>query len=187
YKSVLDGSLKIFTKRFWTCKESDNYAPLITRYLIEDILNWDDKDIREKLRKQTFRDNKLATMLSTKYKNSPYMAITKAFPEKEFKPWELSNAPNNYWKGLMGKKNASKAVKWLIEEELKWSTNEVREKINYETFSNYNLAGMLAKAFNNNMFDAIDYTYPDTFQRWEIGAHVKNNYWTEEEGTLATQ
>lgn len=81
--------------------------------------NWDDKDIMEKLRKQTFRENKLTTMLFIKKGNSPYMAITKAFPEKGFEPWELANAPNNYWKGSIGKKNASKLIKWIIEEGLK--------------------------------------------------------------------
>ncbi len=187
YKLVLSGGLKIFPNHFWSCKESDHYSPYITRYLIEDILNWNDKGIINNLRKQTFRDYKLSTMLSVKYNNSPYMAISKAYPDKDFKPWDFINTPNNYWKGSNGKDNASKAIKWLIEDKLKWSMDDVRDKINFQIFTEHNLAGMIIYAFDNDMFKAIDYTYPNTFKRWEIGSHVKNNYWTEEKGITATR
>lgn len=43
---------------------------------------------------------------------------------------------------------------------------------------------MLRIAFNSDMFAALDCIYPGVFKRWELGKHVRNNYWTEKEGIL---
>lgn len=187
YKSILNGSRTRFPRYFWNCKESDIYAPKITRYLIESILNWDNDDVKKKLRKRTFQDYKLAGMLSIKYDSSPYKAITAAYPEKNYRPWDFVNAINNYWQGEEGKKNAAKAIKWLLEEELKWDIQDIKENISHQVFIDNNLLGMLKRAFNFDLFEAIDCVYPGTFKRWEIGTHVRNDYWTEEEGILTTK
>lgn len=176
-----------FPKYFWNCSGSDIYAPKIVRYLMEDVLGWSDEDIKKNLRKETFRDYKLAGMLSIKYDNSPYKAITKAYPERNYKAWDFVNAPNNYWQGEDGRENAIEAVKWLIEEKLKWSMEDVRKNINHQVFIDHNLLGMLKKVFNSVLFDAIDSAYPGVFKRWELGGHVANDYWTEKEGILATR
>ena len=46
---------------------------------------------------------------------------------------------------------------------------------------------MLKRAFNCDLYEAINHTYPEAFKRWEIGNHVRNDYWTKEEGILATK
>ena len=81
----------------------------------------------KKLRKRTFEDYKLRGMLYIKYNDSPYNAITSAYPEKNYKPWNFVNTPNNYWQGIEGKKNATEAIKWLFEDKLKWSMKDIKK------------------------------------------------------------
>ena len=187
YELVRSGKMVKFPMYFWECDESNEYAPQLTRYLIENILNWSDEDIKKKLRKSTFRNNSLGGLICIKYNDSAFAAITTAYPEKNFHAWDFVNAPNDYWQGEKGKENAILAMKWLIEEKLKWSENEIIEKLNQEVFKEHNLIGMLKRAFSCSLFEAIDATYPGRFRKWQIGDHVKNDYWTKEEGILAVK
>lgn len=187
YELVRNGKIKTFPNHFWVCDESAVYAPQITRYLIENILNWTDDDVKEKLRKFTFRENNLGGLICSKYNDSPFAAITAAYPENNFHAWDFVNAPNDYWQGEKGRENAIAATKWLIEEKLKWSENEIIENLTQNAFTENNLLGMLKKAFNCNLFEAIDATYPGKFKKWEIGVHVKNDYWNKDEGILAVK
>jgi len=130
YELVRCGKLKKFPMYFWECDESAVYVPQLIRYLIENILNWSDEYIKEKLRKSTFRDNSLGGLICIKYNDSAFPAITAAYPEKNFHAWDFVNTPNDYWQGEKGKEIAILAMKWLIEEKLKWSENEIIEKLN---------------------------------------------------------
>jgi hypothetical protein len=172
---------------FWGYDESNEYTPLLTRYLIENILNWTDDDIKEKLRKSTFRNNSLGGLICIKYNDSAFAAITAAYPEKNFHPWDFVNAPNDYWQREKGRENAIAATKWLIEDKLKWTEHDIIENLNQEVFVKNNLLGMLKKAFNCSMFEAIDATYSGKFKKWQIGDHVKNDYWNKDEGIIAVK
>lgn len=187
YELVRSGKLKKFPMYFWECDESNEYAPKLTRYLIENILAWSDEDIKKKIRKNTFRENSLGGLICIKYNDSAFAAITSAYPEKNFHPWDFVNTPNDYWQGEKGKENAIAATRWLIEEKLKWSEKEIIEKLNQQVFSQNNLIGMLKRAFSCNLFEAIEATYPGKFKKWQIGDHVKNNHWNKDEGIIAVK
>ena len=185
YELVRCGKIKRFPKYFWTCDDGEEYTPKITRYLIEQILKWNDEDIKNMLRKETFRENYLSGMLFYKYNDSPFKAIIAAFPEKNFHAWDFVNAPNYYWQGDKGRVNAINAVRWLIEEKLQWSDIDIVTKLNQQSFAENNLLGMLKKAFNCTLFNAIDAAYPGRFKKWQLGEHVQNDYWNREEGKKA--
>ena len=187
YELVRSGKLKKFPMYFWQCDESDEYSPLITRHMIENILHWNDEDIKKNLRKSTFRQNSLGGLLNCKCKDSPSDAICKAYPEKKFMPWDFVNAPNHYWRKAEGRQNAINAVKWLIEEKLQWSEDDIITKLNHQIFSDNNLLGMLKKAFNSTLFEAMEAAYPGKFKKWQLGDHVENSYWNREEGILAVK
>ena len=125
YKMVLKGDIiKQFPKGFWQQPEAKQNAAKCTRYLIEEILKYDDEKIKEKNSVSLFSKNKLSGMLAICFNNSPYEAINNAYPNK-YKEWEFKNVPLGYWEN---KENGIKATKWLIEEKLKLDDEELKEQ-----------------------------------------------------------
>lgn len=187
YQYLLDGKINRFPKDFISCDEAKDYMPRIVRYLIENVLIWDKEDIKKKLRRSTFEDYKLAGVLAFYYNSSPYLAIVDAYGEDYIKPWQLTNAPNNYWLGEEGKKHAVEATKWLFFDVLGWDIDDIKKNVNHQVFIDNNLLGMLKRAFNSSLWECLNYVFPNTFKPWEIGSHVPNNYWTIEKGIEATR
>ena len=77
YKDVLIGSRKRFPTNFWKDDENKNFSDAadITRYLIEDVLHWDDETVKNQLCCKTFFDNSLKGMLWTLFNDSVFAAI----------------------------------------------------------------------------------------------------------------
>ena len=172
YQMLLDGKIKKFPTNFISCDDAKEYIPRIVKYLIEKVLKWNKEEIKEKLRKKTFYDYKLAGVLSNYYNSSPYLAIIDAYGKDYIKPWDLVNTPNSYWQGEEGKKNAIEATKWLFNDVLNWGIEDIKKNVNQQIFKDYNLLGMLRRAFGCSLWECLNTTYPDTFKPWEIGIHV---------------
>ena len=158
-----------FGKRFpsgcWKYFDKINYedAAIVTRIMIEEVLQWSEEEMFEKLTHKTFSDNKLSGMLQIVFNNSPYEAINSAYPGK-YKPWQFEYVPNSYWtleKGI-------EATKWLIEEKLKWTGEEVSGKLTHKSFFENGLSGMLMLVFNCSPYEAINSAYP--------GKYVKTDF-----------
>jgi hypothetical protein len=130
------------------------------KWMIEEKLKWSDDDVKRNLTQKVFNNNNLGGMLATLYKNSPFVAINTAYPGK-FKPWELKQTLSGYW----NKETAIAATKWMIEEKLNWSDDEVRKKLSNKVFYENNLCGMLKIVFNNSAIQAIKATYPKKYKK----------------------
>ena len=126
-------------KNFWNLKTASE----ATIWLIEEKLRWSDEDVRRNLSQNTFKENSLRGMLDVLFNGSPYLAIDNAYPGK-FKPWELSSVPKKFW----NLETAKEATIWLIEEKLKWSDEDVKEKLTLNTFKENSLKSMLNYLFN---------------------------------------
>jgi len=163
--------------KFWT-EETGIQA---TRWLVEEKLKWTENDIKEKLMKQVFCDNELGGMLRILYGNSVWRAVNQSYPSK-FKEWELQTTHNNFWNETTG----IKATKWLIEEKLKWTETDIKEKITYKIFCNNGLGGMLFGVYHGSPWQAINAAYPNQFKEWEMPmAPLK--FWNEETGIRAVK
>lgn len=141
---------------FWECDESNEYAPKLTRYLIENILNWSDEDIKKKIRKTTFKENSLGGLLCIKYNDSTFAAITAAYPEKNFHAWDFVNTPNDYWQGEKGRENAIATMKWLIEEKLKWDITTAKQKLSYGHFKDNNIPSLCNKHAISKLIEILE-------------------------------
>ena len=131
--------LPCVSNSFWNLKT----AKEATIWLIEEKLRWNDDDTKEKLSANIFIQNSLGGMLTILFNNSPYLAIENAYPGK-FKPWELPSVPKKFW----NLETAKEATIWLIEEKLKWSDEDVKEKLTLNTFKENSLKSMLNYLFN---------------------------------------
>ena len=161
---------------FWNLKTASD----ATIWLIEEKLKWSDDDIKQKLSANTFIQNSLGGMLTILFNNSPYLAIENAYPGK-FKPWELPSVPKKIW----NVETAREATIWLIEEKLKWSDDDIKEKLSANTFKENSLCGMLAILFNDSPYRAIDNAYPGKFKPWEF-KRIPNNFWNLKTAREAT-
>ena len=162
-------------KNFWnmeTAKEA-------TMWLIEEKLKWSDEDVRRNLSQNTFKENSLGGMLTILFNGSPYLAIENAYPGK-FKPWELPSVPKKIW----NVETAKEATIWLIEEKLKWSDEDIKEKLSANTFIKNSLTSIIS-LFNGSPYLAIENAYPGKFKPWEV-ARVSKNFWNMETAREAT-
>ena len=134
-------------KNFWNLKTASE----ATIWLIEEKLRWSDEDVRRNLSQNTFKENSLRGMLDVLFNGSPYLAIDNAYPGK-FKPWELPSVPKKFW----NLETAKEATIWLIEEKLKWSDEDVKEKLTLNTFKENSLKSMLNYLFNIDSHQPVD-------------------------------
>ncbi len=182
YKLRLSGVISRFPKNFFSEGNHPNMDVCIKliKYLLEEKLEWSDEEICEKLSVQVFKDNRLAGMISHIFNNSPYEALSSAYPDK-FKPWQLAVTPMNYW----NKETAKMATIWLIEERLKWSDEEVCKKLSQQVFINNGLTGMINNIFNGSPYEALSSAYPNKFKPWQLSM-TPINYWNKETAKMAT-
>lgn len=79
--------------------------------------------------------------------------------------------------------NAKKCIKYLIEDKLKFTDEEIKNSISIIFYARFKLAGMLRMCFNNSPYSAINIIYSNRFKPWEF-AFVAKNYWKSEENCI---
>ena len=181
YEEILKGTRKKFIKGTWQRPDAIPNAIKITKYLIEEKLKLTDEELKDQLSKKLFEDNKLSGMLIQCFDNSPYKAINTIYPNR-FKEWEFKMTPINFW----SKEKGIEVTKWLIEEKLKLTDEELKNQLSQKLFKDNNLGGMLRICFNNSPYQAINETYPNKFKEWEF-IQTPRDFWTKEKGIEVTK
>lgn len=145
YELVLNGNIQRFPANFFSSNgiiDKANTCIPIIKYLFEEKLKWNKDEICKYLTRKTFREYALGGMLTHYFNDSPYEILNLAYPNK-FQPWELKGCKRNYWNN----ENAIKAVKWLIEEKLHLSREEVCKNICTQTFRENGLGRYVKNMF----------------------------------------
>lgn len=181
YEQILNGTLNHFPDKTWTKSDAKINALILSKYFIEVKLKYSIEDIKENLSTKMFKDNKLYGMLQVVFNGSVNNIIQELYPNK-IHSWEYEKISVGYWSMEEG----IKATKWLIEEKLKYSDDDIRDKLSIEDFRKYKLSGMIEYMFNNSLYEAINTTYPNKFNPWEINK-TPRNYWNRETGIIATK
>lgn len=175
YKLVLEQKhIKKFPNGFWQQPEALDNAAKCVKYLIEDILNLSENELKKQLSKKLFVNNGLCGMLSNCFNNSPIKAIELIYPNK-FKPWELNQVPQGYWSCI---NNGIEATRWLIEDRLKLTDEELKEQLSQKLFADNGLGGMLKHCFDASPIKAIKFAYPGKFKPWDF-PQVPLGYWED--------
>lgn len=121
----------------------------IIRHLVEDILQWDDEQIKKRLTFMIFLKNNVYNTLKDNYNGDIFLALNDAFPNR-FKRWEIKPIPRGYW----NEKTAAYAVQWLFEMKLD------NQKLDIKSFRQNGLAGVL-RLFDHDINAAIYNAYPE--------------------------
>lgn len=166
YKSnPIHAFVDIYPEKFkiWNAKDTPNgywtkeNAISAIHYLVEDKLHLSDDDIKQKWNNKLLIENKLGYMMKHIFNNNTYAAIDAAYPGK-FKYWEISRVPSTYWND----NTIKDAVKWLIEENLKFtSLEEAKEKILKKDFYNNGLSYIIRHLFKGDVNAILNFTYKE--------------------------
>jgi hypothetical protein len=133
YKLLLEGRIANFPSGFWVGRnpaEAREIAIKLLRYLIDEKLRFCDEDIRREVCKKFLTKYKLHTA-SKLFGRSAVRYTMAAFPERELKPWQFQQdkVPISYW---AKEENRVSAAKYVLEEELKWSVNDIKENLDWK-------------------------------------------------------
>lgn len=169
FHMVLSGELKRYPNGFWVPPFGITYAVNILKYVIEDILKWNENDIIEKYDVNLFKKYKLCGLLAGVFNNSPFEALNAVYPNK-FQAWQFNRKPFNYWKK---DKNVIEAVKHVYEDELGIiNAEEIYDIRDHKgIFDKYGIRA-IPRIQNKSIHEIIIMAYPELC---ESGFHKRSN------------
>lgn len=148
FRDILARKASRFPNGYWQQPGAEAECAVITRYFIEDVLKFTDKDIRENINEMLFRKYHLSGMLEYVFGRSPFLAIDNAYPGK-YKVWELTCTPKHFWEE---EKNRNSALSWLLDKTGKVKINELTNK----DFLNNGLGGLMDYLTSKKVYREID-------------------------------
>ncbi|GLC89320.1 DUF4046 domain-containing protein [Lysinibacillus piscis] len=94
---------------------------------------------------------------------------------------QKSRFPSNTWSDIS---NAVFCTRYLIDNVLKWTDDDIKLKLNKTVFVQYKLKGMLTTVYDDSPYRAFDAAFPGRLKEWELKSTPKN-FWTEDKAIEA--
>jgi hypothetical protein len=177
YKNVYLGIERSFPLQFLN-HNAQYKSAVLTRYLIEEILETSPQKILENEDETFFIRHKLQNVYRL-FNYSANRALANAYPEI-IHPWLSSRTPENYWQD---QSNRIMAINWLVEEKLQIKPKDIyKHAISRKDFAKNGLSFMFNHYFNS-VGKALREAYPD-LNPWETGP-VPNQFWNDENSANA--
>jgi len=151
----------------WQGKPGRESAIEATRWLFEVKLGWPVGEVAGRVDETVFAENGLLGMLDLVYGSSPYRAVDAAYPGR-FKPWEKTSVPKGYWSGSRGRSHAVAATRWLIEERLGWTDEQVALELSRDIFVEHGLGTLIHARYHGSILAALGEAYPRRFKSSEV-------------------
>lgn len=177
YNLVIERKLPTFPPGYWcslSVDEGKEVALELLKYLIEEKLKLTRDEILNNITKEFILNNKLWTPCKLYFGRSAIKYVM-ALYKNQYRAFEFNNSriPQGYWSKS---ENRVEAIKWLLEEKLKWSLDDIKEKFNRSMLFEYGL-GTLTTYYTSSI-DIINEIYPNEIHCWELKrSSVSPNYW----------
>lgn len=136
-------------------------------------LGYSDNELKHVCSFKLFKDNNLGGMLQKIYNSSAINAIMDAYPNR-FKVWEFNNVPKSFWV----ESNGVEATRWLVEEKLKLSDEELKNSLSCNMFEDNGLTGMLCELYDYSPYKAISSAYPNKFTESDF-KNKPRRFWSD--------
>ncbi|WP_252188793.1 hypothetical protein [Bacillus mycoides] len=149
---------------------------LITRHLVNDILKWNEKEIKEKWNLELIKKWKLGGACSSNFKDSPYQMLDAAFPNR-FEPWELKKGAHNCWKS---KEEALKVFRDIVQN-LNLSTEDIKEQYSLRWVVQQGLRTSVQKFFGDSPYEMLNAAFPGQFDPWDLKVAPNKTWMNKEE------
>lgn len=95
---------------------------------------------------------------------------------------ELERYPHSFWSFSDGRKRAINILKYVLENILEWSDEDIIQNYGTNIFGKYKIRGILSRVFNGSPFEALNAVYPNRFKIWQF--RVPNNYWKDDDNVI---
>lgn len=161
---------------YWNKKENRISA---IKWLIEDKLMWNIEEVKQNFDKEILVKYGLATIAT--YYTSSFNIINEIYPNQIYR-WELkkSSVSVKYWDC---KVNRIKAIRWLIDQKLQFSHEQVIDNLSVEDFVSNKLSTLICNYYNKSIIKAVIEAYHEEFKEWEFGYYK----WSLDEARKATK
>jgi hypothetical protein len=155
FNMVRNGELKRYPHSFWSFSDGRIRAINILKYVLENILQWNDEDIIQNYDVNVFGKFKIRGILSRVFNSSPFEALNAVYPDK-FQIWQF-RVPNNYWED---DDNVMEAIRDIYENKLGIkSISDIYKITNHEDiFEKYGLDA-IPRAQKKSIHDVIGMAY----------------------------
>ena len=132
---------------YWQGEDGRQRAIETVRYVIEEKCKIPHREIPDRITHQFFEDHRIRGVFSL-FGQSPYQVINAVYPN-EFKPWDFSTVPLNFWKNPL---NTKQAMDWFLFEVVGFSSySEAFIRLRQEHFIQHEFTGCLQMAFNRKL------------------------------------
>ena len=183
YELLLQGRIPNFPSGFWahrSAEEAKDVAIKLLKYLIDERLKFNKKDVKRKVSKMFLTKYKLHTA-SKLFGRSAIKYVMNCYPE-EYEPWQFKHdkVPQSYW---TQDKNRVSALKYVFEVELKWSIENVKERLSLSILEENGL-GTLHNYYPSlcKIFKAV---YQIDISPWELkNSEVPNGTWEDKSNRI---
>ena len=95
----------------------------------------------------------------------------------------IKRFPNGFWTSPEALENARDCIRYLIEEELQLSEEEILEQVSFKFFNKHKLNGMIDRCFKNSPYEALNCAYPGKYKPWQL-AKVSTSYWSNRDNRM---
>ena len=165
---LMPWELKSTSNNYWDNSSNKKEALCwLVCQLIKDEIITSIEEIPKKVNFQCFKDYRLQGMMAHHFNSSIYDAFNFIFPDK-WKPWEF-HTPKGFYQIEENRKFVMEwFVKKSIEDGIIMNIEEVPEKIDVNTFVNYDLDGFIRGYFMGSVLKAFDFLYPNKWYPWEF-------------------
>lgn len=178
YELACLGEIKRVPRGFWN-KET---AVAVMKWLIEEKYQLTEEELKKRWTHRFLIENRLQSMIQRVFLNNAYEAINAVYPGR-FKPWEFRSIEDGYWTD----ETLVEAVRWLIDDKLKLTEDEIKYLWSYKFLEEHQLANAVSVFFKGrSLFELLNLAYPNRFKPWELG-NVPKGFWNEKTSAEATK
>ena len=178
------GEFYSFPSGFWvdrSLEESKDVAVKLLKYLIEVKLKMSKQDIKRAVSKKFLTKYRPHTA-SKLFGRSAIKYLMSCYPQ-EYEAWQFTNdkVPQSYWKN---EDNRINAVRYLIEIELNWSIEELKEKLSWVVLEQNGL--MTLHSYYSGLYELVKRVYLNkNIYPWGLKySEVPNGTWKNESNRI---